>query len=296
VPGGDTDAMRRLNEAADVLLGHLSTGDAPDAGGAPAPSPSPSWRPAPSEGRRRPTGTGGVDHDVASFVIEALPVEAFEALVLVTSWIGEVVVDEPPYQLDVPLLDPLRCWCRLDLVPDAGASTVGVTIAALQALGHNRTDRKYMIFGESTVYCGIGTFRRDDRPDAGNRNNVGPSYGRSDSGCWTASVAAHELGHNLGAVSNSAPNSSGAGHCVDEFDVMCYRDTPTTVIRTECPARAQNQRLDCNHDDYYSTNPPAGSFLATHWNVAQNQFLIAGAAVGAGAAARHAGAASAPTP
>ena len=29
------------------------------------------------------------------------------------------------------VLDPLRCWCRLDLVPDAGASTVSLTIAAL---------------------------------------------------------------------------------------------------------------------------------------------------------------------
>ena len=64
-------------------------------------------------------------------MIEALPVVAFEALLVVTSWIGEVVVDEPPYQLDVLLLDPLRCWCRLDLVPDAGASTVSLTIAAL---------------------------------------------------------------------------------------------------------------------------------------------------------------------
>ena len=56
---------------------------------------------------------------------------AFEALLIVTSWIGEVVVDEPPSQLDVVILDPLRCWCRLDLVPDAGASTVSLTIAAL---------------------------------------------------------------------------------------------------------------------------------------------------------------------
>lgn len=72
-----------------------------------------------------------VTHDVASFVVEALPAEAFEALLVVTSWIGEVVVDEPPYQLDVILLDPLRCWCRLDLVPDAGASTVSVTIATV---------------------------------------------------------------------------------------------------------------------------------------------------------------------
>ncbi|MDQ3543409.1 MAG: hypothetical protein M3431_06050, partial [Actinomycetota bacterium] len=78
----------------------------------------------------RQQASGGVDHDVSSFVIEALPVEAFGALLVVTTWIGEVVVDEPPYQLDVLLVDPLRCWCRLDLVPDAGTSMVSVTIAA----------------------------------------------------------------------------------------------------------------------------------------------------------------------
>ena len=68
---------------------------------------------------------------MCSFVIEAMPAVAFEALVVVTSWIGETVVDEPPYQLDTLLTDPLRCWCRLELVPDAGATTVSLTIAAL---------------------------------------------------------------------------------------------------------------------------------------------------------------------
>jgi hypothetical protein len=119
VDGGDTEAMRRLNEAVRIALTELdlNTQDSP-----PPPAPSPA---------RRPPSPGGTDHDVCSFVIEALPAVAFEALLVVTSWIGEVVVDEPPYQLDVLVLDPLRCWCRLDLVPDAGASTVSLTIAAL---------------------------------------------------------------------------------------------------------------------------------------------------------------------
>ncbi len=123
VDGGDAEAMRRLNEAADLILEQL---------GAPAASDAvPGAWPQPESRRPRPTSAGRVDSDVCSFVIEALPVVAFEALLVVTSWIGEVVVDEPPYQLDVLILDPLRCWCRLDLVPDAGASTVSLTIASL---------------------------------------------------------------------------------------------------------------------------------------------------------------------
>lgn len=74
---------------------------------------------------------GRVQHDVPSFVIDALPAVAFEALLIVTSWIGEVLVEDPPYLLEVHLLEPSPCWCRLDIVADAGASTVSLTIAAV---------------------------------------------------------------------------------------------------------------------------------------------------------------------
>ena len=74
-----------------------------------------------------------MQHDVPSFVIAALPAEAFEALLVVTSWIGEVLVDDPPYVLEVHLNEPAPCWCRLDLVPDAGSSTVSLTVAAVDA-------------------------------------------------------------------------------------------------------------------------------------------------------------------
>ena len=73
----------------------------------------------------------GVQHDAPSFTIDSLPVEAFEALLVVTSWIGEVLVDDPPYVLEVHLDEPSPCWCRLDLVPDAGSSTVSLTVASI---------------------------------------------------------------------------------------------------------------------------------------------------------------------
>jgi hypothetical protein len=78
-----------------------------------------------------PRPGGRLAHDVASFTIEALPVEAFEALLVVASWLGEVIDDDPPYRLDVWLGEPFGCWCRLDLVPDAGASTVGLTLGSI---------------------------------------------------------------------------------------------------------------------------------------------------------------------
>jgi len=69
-----------------------------------------------------------VEQDAASFTIELLPVEAFEALVLVTGWYGEVLVDDPPYLLEVHLQDPSPCWCRFELMPEAGASMIGMTV------------------------------------------------------------------------------------------------------------------------------------------------------------------------
>ncbi len=172
--------------------------------------------------------------------------------------------------------------CQVDVrevqLPAGGLRDFSATMAALKRLGHDRTDRKYMIFADSKVYCGIGTFTGDDSPGRNNRNNNGPSYGRTDSGCWSPSVAAHELAHNLGAVSNSAPNSTKAGHCNDDYDVMCYADGgPRGTMKISCGDRSHDARLDCNHDDYYSTNVRPGSYLATHWNMADNQFLIAGA-------------------
>ncbi|MFB9447209.1 DUF7402 domain-containing protein [Dactylosporangium vinaceum] len=147
---------------------------------------------------------------------------------------------------------------------------------AVKAAGYTRTDRKYLQFVDANVYCGIGGLAGDTSKSDANRSNVGPEYARADNGCWTAGVAAHELGHTLGAVNNNAPNASGFGHCTDEWDVMCYKDDPSVTVRTVCTAQSHDNRLDCNHDDYYNTNPPAGSYLSQYYNVADNLFLIKG--------------------
>ncbi|MDI1461573.1 ricin-type beta-trefoil lectin domain protein [Catellatospora sp. KI3] len=161
-------------------------------------------------------------------------------------------------------------------IPDAAlnANDWAPLLNAVQAAGYTRTDRKYLQFVDANVYCGIGGFAGDTRKGDSNRSNVGPEYARADNGCWTAGVAAHELGHTLGAVNNNAPNASGAAHCVDEYDVMCYKDSDGVTLVYRCTDRAHDDRLDCNHDDYYHTNPAAGSYLATYYNVADNLFLI----------------------
>ncbi len=121
--------MRELNVALDDALAIV---DAPRVTVAPPPpASSPAPRRSTPTDHDVPRRTGArYAHDVASFTIEALPAEAFEALIVATSWLGDVITDDPPYQLDVALGEPFDCWCRLDLVPDAGASTVSLTLAA----------------------------------------------------------------------------------------------------------------------------------------------------------------------
>ena len=163
-----------------------------------------------------------------------------------------------------------------------GDDTLENTVAELQAQGYGRSDRKYLVWMDSTVLCGIATYYADSRPTADNFNNgrsgVPASVSRIDSGCWGLgsrgqSVEAHELMHSLGAVLPNAPNSTANGHCTDDDDRMCYADgSPAVTLRDVCPADHE-ALLDCRHDDYFSTAPRPGSFLANNWNGASSSFL-----------------------
>lgn len=130
--GGDAAAMRELNVAFDQAVRALRAARVPTPPPAAPEPPAPTApAPPPSTSSRRPgrhDHQGWADHDRSTFVIHCLPVDAFELLLVAAANLGELVDDDPPYRLEAVLDDPVACWCRLELVPDAGASTVSVTV------------------------------------------------------------------------------------------------------------------------------------------------------------------------
>jgi len=158
-------------------------------------------------------------------------------------------------------------------LPDNAFSSFSATISALQERGLDAANVKYLVWADAAGYCGIGTTYQDDRATQDNLNNGGsPSYARVDRKCW-GKAETHELVHMLGGVQAGAPHATAGHHCRDGADVMCYDDGTAGSRQTSVCAAAHARLLDCRHDDYFSTSPPAGSWLAGHWNVAHSAFL-----------------------
>ena len=128
--GGDAAAMRALNATFDAAVKAVRARvDAPAVAPGPPRTDPPRTDPASARRGRRPR----VEHDAPSFTIDVLPADAFEALLVVTAWHGEVLVDDPPYLLEVHLQDPSPCWCRLELLPEAGGTIVNLTVLGTDA-------------------------------------------------------------------------------------------------------------------------------------------------------------------
>lgn len=151
----------------------------------------------------------------------------------------------------------------------------------LVSQGYSDPHAKYWIFND--IGCGnesngAGSIVSDDQPGPNNGNNTGPSYALNN-GCtgeWGGIVTGHEAEHTLGAVQLSAPDSSGAYHCNDGHDLLCYSDggSKSNYNDNVCGGTYMGN-LDCNHDDYFNPYPAPGSYLATHWNIASgyNRFI-----------------------
>lgn len=164
-------------------------------------------------------------------------------------------------------------------VPAGSFTSFNATIAAVQALGYTNPTRKYLMWVDGVGQCGIAQMYPGSGAGQDNYNNgYAAQYARIDTACWGRSdhsTEAHELSHMLGSVQGDAPHATAAGHCFDESDLMCYADGGGKAMQQIC-ATDQEPLFDCNNDDYYSTYPPAGSYLATHWNTANSRFLIGG--------------------
>lgn len=147
----------------------------------------------------------------------------------------------------------------------------------------------YSIFVDNIACCypygGQANLSGDDRPDPTvNLNNLafGNRYSMIRWGLVPESEAKifqHEVGHNLGAVQVSSPHTSGAYHCYDGEDVMCYNDggpyfSGGGSMTADCLLQDDGlPPFDCGGDDYYNATPLPGSYLETHWNLAASSWL-----------------------
>lgn len=170
--------------------------------------------------------------------------------------------------------------CVLDVravaLPANAFTSFAATVSALQRQGLDAPNVKYLIWSEASGVCGMASAYEDSSPSKDNLNNgLYPTYARVDRKCW-GYAETHELTHMLGGVQKGAPHATAGLHCRDGRDVMCYADGTAGSRQVSVCAAAQARLLDCRHDDYFSTAPPAGSWLATHWNIANSGFLAPG--------------------
>jgi hypothetical protein len=178
--------------------------------------------------------------------------------------------------------EPAGAGCQLSVavahLSATGDDSFSNTVTELKALGYNRADRKYLVWTDADVLCGVGSVYTDTRPGSNNINNgYAPMFARVDSGCWDYAEA-HELMHTLGAVQRGAPHATANGHCWDENDEMCYDDDGSgpVTMQTLCPGR-DDTLFDCNHDDYfYAGVPPVSNWLSTHWNTFNSSWILNG--------------------
>lgn len=131
--GGAADAMVAVNTAADLLLAELRGG----ASSATAMPPPGGFRTTVSNLGHDPrvrTGSPGVRHDDAAFVVESPAPQAFAWLVAACWTVGTILDEDPPGRLDVRMFDPTPCWCRIDLLHEGDTSTAALTIAGLNGI------------------------------------------------------------------------------------------------------------------------------------------------------------------
>lgn len=152
--------------------------------------------------------------------------------------------------------------------PNSNAPVVSNGVIPVAFINNNYNDNSN---------CGLGDSIQDDAVDGANSlpaSNLAMVW----KSCWNAYTVTHEIMHTLGAVQPSAPHSTPSGHCYNGIDIMCYDDSSSvsSVQKIVCPSTSYRPGglLDCNGDDYFAVNPSPGSYLSTHYNIANNSPYI----------------------
>lgn len=165
------------------------------------------------------------------------------------------------------------------VLPTPLASTTFSTVAQdLWDLGFTDYKTKLWVWFDDTSACscgGTGHVMNDARQIPDNANN-GLTFLPRVAVTWgynSARIMMHENGHNLGAVQNDSPNTSGGWHCNDGQDIMCYADggSQSNYNPNVCAVEV----FDCNHNDYFHPNALDTSYIGSHWNLGHpfNRFM-----------------------
>lgn len=162
----------------------------------------------------------------------------------------------------------------------------------LRAAGLTAPNRKYVIWADTT----LGLSGVAHSSDPAQRDAL--TWSIMNKNRWeSATTTAHEIIHALGGragspdtnksiVGDQSPHSSGptgSSHCYEWGDPMCYYDReglPAPVFN--CPDVRSYTLFDCRGDDYFSTAPRSGTWLALHpeRNAAFSPFLATTGTVG----------------
>ena len=180
---------------------------------------------------------------------------------------------------------------RLPAIGKDNGYTFDDVVSGLTEQGFRKTSAIYAVFVANIDCCygygGQGSLMDDDSPTpTANRNNGSAArfsmirLGATFDAATLALVFQHETGHNMGAVQNSAPHTSGAYHCYETNDIMCYDDggpyfNDGGALVSVCPdpSAAGMYVFDCGGDDYYNADPAPSTYLSDHWNVADSRWL-----------------------
>ncbi|QQQ74009.1 hypothetical protein IOD16_22570 [Saccharothrix sp. 6-C] len=126
-------------------------------------------------------------------------------------------------------------------------------------------------WGDGGCGGGVAYGSGDTRPGVENSVNNAPCIVVVHGRCPFAYLL-HEQGHSMGAVLPNTPDTSGAGHCDDDADVMCYKEHAGRVVPRDdleprelrqpdgLPARLRRRAVDGGgrRDPVGPLDPPRG--------------------------------------